>query len=50
MWVAQSVECLTLDFCSGHDLRVVGLSPTSSSMFIVESAVLPPAVYMLPLK
>ena len=24
--VAQLVKHLTLDFCSGHDLRVVGLS------------------------
>ena len=23
-WVAESVDCLTLDFGSGHDLRVVG--------------------------
>ena len=26
-WVAQSVEHLTLDFISGHDLRVMRLSP-----------------------
>ena len=25
-WVAQLVEHLTLDFTSGHDLRVVGMS------------------------
>ena len=25
-WVAQSVTCATLDFSSGHDLRVVRLS------------------------
>ena len=25
-WVAQSVECLNLDFSSGHDPRVIGLS------------------------
>jgi len=25
-WVAQSARCLTLDFCSGYHLRVVGLS------------------------
>ena len=25
--VAQSVECPTLDFCSGHDPRGVGLNP-----------------------
>ena len=29
--VAQHVECLTLDFSSDHDLKVVRLSPTSSS-------------------
>ena len=27
-WVAQSVKPLTLDFSSGHDLRVLGLSLT----------------------
>ena len=26
-WVAQSVEPQTLDFDSGHDLRVMGLGP-----------------------
>ena len=26
--MAQLVKCLTLDFSSGHDLRVVRLSPT----------------------
>ena len=26
-WVTRSVECPTLDFGSGHDPRVVGLSP-----------------------
>ena len=26
-WVAQSVECLTINFCSGHDLRVCGIKP-----------------------
>ena len=31
-WVAQSVECLTLDFGSGHDLMVVRSSPTSGSI------------------
>ena len=30
-WVAQSVECMTLDLGSGHDLRVVGSSPVSGS-------------------
>ena len=28
-WVAQSTKCPTLDFGSGHDLRVIGLSPKS---------------------
>ena len=27
IWVAQSVECLTLDFGSGHDLVVCGIGP-----------------------
>ena len=37
-WVAQSVEYPTLDFGSGHDLRVVGLSPTSVSALSMEIA------------
>jgi len=37
-WVAQSDECLTLDFRSGRDLRVVGLSPLSGSALGMESA------------
>ena len=37
-WVAQLVERLTLGFNSGHDLRVLGLSPTSGSVFCRESA------------
>ena len=37
-WVAQVVEHPTLDFSSGHDLRVVGLSPMSGSMLSVKSA------------
>ena len=28
-WVTQSAECLSLDFGSGHDSRVVGSSPTA---------------------
>ena len=35
-WVAQSVECLTLDCGSGHDPRVVGSSPTLGSTLSVE--------------
>ena len=31
-WVAQSIECPTLDFGSGHDLRVMRSNPTRSSM------------------
>ena len=38
VWVAQSVKCPTLDFSSGHDLRVVGLSPASGSKLSGESA------------
>lgn len=30
--VARSVEHPTHDFCSGHDPRVIGLSPTSPSL------------------
>ena len=37
-WVAQSVKCPTLNFSSGHDLRVVRWSPTSGSMLSTESA------------
>ena len=32
------VECLTLDFACGRDLRVVGLSPASGSMLSGESS------------
>ena len=37
-WVAQSVECPTLDFGSGHDLKVMGLSFTSGSELSEELA------------
>ena len=37
-WAAQSVECLTLDFGSGHGPRVVGLSPMSGSMLSMQPA------------
>ena len=37
-WVAHSVECLTLDFSSGHDPMVVRLIPMSGSMFNMEPA------------
>ena len=37
-WVAQSVECVTLDFGSGRDPRVVRFSPTLGSSLSMESA------------
>ena len=37
-WVAQSVEHLTLDFSSGHDPRVVRLSPTLALALSVDPA------------
>ena len=37
-WAAQSVEHLTLDFGSGHDLRVVRLSPVLGSALGMEPA------------
>ena len=37
-WVAQLVEHLTLDFGSGHDLRVMRLSPGSGFTLGMESA------------
>ena len=41
-WAAQLVECLTLDFGSGHDLRVVEWSPASgSTRFEILSLLLP---------
>ena len=36
--MAQSVECPTLDFGSGHVPRVVGLSPASGSAPSLELA------------
>ena len=36
--VAQRVKHPTLDFGSGHDLRVMGLSPVSGSTLDIESA------------
>ena len=38
VWVAQSLEHLTLDFGSGHDLRVVRWSPMSGSVLCEEPA------------
>ena len=35
-WVAQSVECLILDFGSGHDPRIVGSSPDLGSVLSME--------------
>ena len=37
-WVAQLVECLTLDCSSGRDPRVMGSSPTSGSTLSVKPA------------
>ena len=37
-WVVQLVKHPTLDFGSGHDLRVVRLIPKSDSMLSVEPA------------
>ena len=36
--MAQSVEHWTLDFGSGHDLRVMGSSPVSGTVLSVASA------------
>ena len=40
--LAQSVKHLTLDFGSGHDLRIVGLSPMSSAMLTSVGSLLLP--------
>ena len=37
-WVAQLVKCPTLDFSSGHDLRLVRSSPLLGSSLGMESA------------
>ena len=37
-WVAQSVECPTLDFILGHDLKVVESSLVTGSVLSKESA------------
>ena len=37
-WVAQLVECQTLDFGSGHDLGGYGMDPKVGSMLSRESA------------
>ena len=37
-WVAQLVKCLTVDFGSGHDPRVVGWSPVLGSVLGVDPA------------
>ena len=36
--MAESLECLTLDMASGHDPRVMGLSPTFGFILSVETA------------
>ena len=35
-WVPQLAECPTLEFGSGHDPRVMGLSPASGSVLSLE--------------
>jgi len=46
-WVAQWVKCLTLDFGSGRNLRVVRSSPTSGSMLLKTlSLPLPPPLIL----
>ena len=40
VWVAQSVEHLTLDFGSGNHLRILILSPTSGSVLSTKSGFL----------
>jgi len=37
-WMGQLVEHPILGFSSGHDLRVLGSSPTSGSVISMESA------------
>jgi len=58
-WVAQSVKCPTLDFRSGHDLRVVRSSPVSGSTLghracsrfsLAHSPSIPSPLLSLPLK
>ena len=36
--MVQLVKCLTLGFCSVHNMRVMGLSPVSGSELSVDSA------------
>ena len=36
--MVQSVECLTLDFGSGHDPRVVGLIPELGLVLVMQPA------------
>ena len=45
--MVQLIKHMTLGFCSGHDLTVVGSSPASGSMLNMESAV--PLPLLLPL-
>ena len=37
-WVAHSAECPSLDFGSGHDPRVMGLSPMLGSVLSMKPA------------
>ena len=47
-WVAQSVGSLTLDFGLGHDLGVVGWSPTLGSVISGVSAFLTLSLSLCP--
>ena len=48
-WVAQSVKCPVLGFGSGHDLRIMRLSPTLGAVLSTESPSPPPASLSLSL-
>ena len=45
--MAHLVECLTLDFGLGHDLKVIGLGPVSGSALSTEPASLPLSLLLL---
>ena len=46
--MAQSVEHPTLDFGSGHDLRVLGWSPESGSRWVWLLLRIPSLLFSLP--
>lgn len=49
-WLAQSVQCLTLDFGLQHDLRVLGSSQSlCSAGILLEDSLshLPPPLFLL---